>query len=397
MSAAFEGIRIVDFTQVLAGPFATQQMATLGADVIKIEQREVGDTTRGLMANPSDGMSPSFLTCNIGKRSMTLDLKSPDAEEIVHRLVKGAHAVVENFKPGVMARLGFDYDTLRTIKPDLVYCSISGYGQSGPRSPLPAFDGAIQAGSGMMAISGHPETGPTRAGYFAVDMSTALHASFALSAALYRLQTTGQGQRIDVAMMDTALIMQAAQVSAYLARGTLPELLGNQSPTRQPTANVFQTADGHVQVIALKEDQVERLFTVLGISSTYAREPFCSANSRLTHNSEVYKVVNDALQLRPTDTWLDLFAEQSIPASAVNEYPALLADPQFDHRAVLADVSAPAVNKPTRTVLTGHTANEDGPKAQRNPPLLGEHTEEILKDLGYGAQEIEAFIRNGAV
>ena len=201
---AFTGIRILDFTQVLAGPFATQQLAQLGADVIKIEQRDLGDITRGLMSTGADGMAPSFLTCNLGKRSLTLDLKHARAKQIIHQLVATSDAVVENFKPGTIERLGFGYEALRAIKPDLIYASISGYGQSGPKSELPAFDGAIQAASGMMSVSGHPDTGPVRTGYFSVDMSTALNAAFAISAALFRRHQTGEGQRVDVSMMDTA-------------------------------------------------------------------------------------------------------------------------------------------------------------------------------------------------
>ena len=165
---ALTGVRILDFSQVLAGPFATQQLAQLGAQVIKIEQPVGGDMTRGLMSSSSDGMAPSFLSANLGKRSLALDLKNPDAREIVHKLVAQADVVVENFKPGTIERLGYGYDALRAIKPDLVYASISGFGQTGPRAGLPAFDGAIQAYSGMMSISGHAETGPVRSGYLSL-------------------------------------------------------------------------------------------------------------------------------------------------------------------------------------------------------------------------------------
>src|SRR5262245_3891971 len=174
------------------------------------------------MAGSSDpGMAPSFLTCNLGKRSITLNLKAAGAHAIVNALVRGADVVVENFVPGVMQRLGFDYATLKKIKPDLIYCSISGYGQTGPKSALAAYDGAIQAASGMMAITGHPETGPVRTGYMPVDMATALNTAFAIAAALYRRAKTGEGQYLDVAMMDTAIVMQAPQVSNYLMLGAL--------------------------------------------------------------------------------------------------------------------------------------------------------------------------------
>ena len=213
MAQAFNGIRIIDFTQVLAGPFATQQLALLGADVIKIEERETGDQTRGLMNDSTPGMSPSFLSCNLGKRSLTLNLKSAHAHDILARLVASADVVVENFRAGVMENLGLGYEALRAIRKDLIYCSISGYGQTGPKAGVPAYDGAIQADSGMMGITGFPDTGPTRTGYMPVDMATALNAAFAISTALYRRLATGEGQRLDVAMMDTAIVLQTSQIS----------------------------------------------------------------------------------------------------------------------------------------------------------------------------------------
>ncbi len=281
MPRAFEGVRIVDFSQVLAGPFATAQLAQLGADVIKIEQPGSGDQTRGLMADDDDGgMSPSFLTCNIGKRSLTLNLKAPEARTIVEALVGTADVVVENFTPGVMDRLGFGYAALAKLKRDLIYCSISGYGQAGPKSRLAAYDGAIQAASGMMAITGYSDGAPTRTGYMPVDMATALQAAFAIAAALFRRRITGEGQRLDVAMMDTAMVVQAPQMSAHLVTGKQPERLGNRSPTLQPTANVFATQDGFIQVVALKEPQVEALFDVIGAGDRYLDAAFNTSAAR---------------------------------------------------------------------------------------------------------------------
>ena len=207
MTAAFEGIRILDFTQVLAGPFAVMQMALLGADVIKVEQPQTGDQTRGLMNAGEDlQMSPSFMGMNLNKRSLTLNLKDENAAEVIKKLLPTVDVIVENFKAGTMQRLGLDYESLRALKPDLIYCSITGYGQNGPKAGDAAYDGAIQASSGMMSQNGHPETGPTRTGYMPVDMSTALNSAFAISAALYRKATTGEGQHIDVAMLDLSLI-----------------------------------------------------------------------------------------------------------------------------------------------------------------------------------------------
>ena len=393
MSLAFEGLKVLDFTQVLAGPFATQQLAALGAEVIKIEQPETGDLTR--VGNPKRP-SAMFTTANLGKKSLTLNLKSAGAKRIVHRLATDADAVVENFRPGVMARLGFGYDQLREIKPDLVYCSISGYGQSGPKSPLPAFDGAIQAASGMMAVSGFPDSGPVRAGYYAVDMATALHAAFALAAALYRKRLTGEGQHIDVAMMDTSMLMLAPQMTDYLMSGKAPQRIGNLSPTLQPTVNVFPTADGSIQIVALKEKQAESLFRVLGLDARYPDFP--DARTRFKRSEEVNALLCAALKRQDTVHWLAALRKESVPASEVRELADVASDAQFEHRKAFVEVvSSEPAGDGTKVVFSGHCASEDGPTLKRGAPGLGEHTEEILTGLGYARAEIAAFKADGAI
>ena len=384
---AFTGLRIIDFTQVLAGPFATQQLAQLGADVIKIEQPEAGDITRGLMSSGSDGMAPSFLTCNLGKRAITLDLKHPKAKEIVHRLVASADAVVENFKPGTIDKLGFGYEALKAIKPDLVYASISGYGQSGPKSKLPAFDGAIQASSGMMSISGHPESGPTRTGYFSVDMSTALNAAFAISAALFRRHLTGEGQRIDVSMLDTAVVMQAAQMSNYLVTNTLPELMGNRSPTKSPTANVFASADGFVQIVALREAHVKALFTLLGVADMYDTYP--EPAIRIAHTDEINAVIKPALAAQSSAHWISELGKLGIPCAPIQTLDEVAAEPQFDHRLIFTEIPNPQTpDASVKVVSAGHVSEPAPPKVQRPSPSLGQDNDNVLGELGYSEHDI---------
>ena len=398
MAQAFDGIRIIDFTQVLAGPIATQQLALLGADVIKIEERVNGDQTRGLLndklgANP--GMSPSFLSCNLGKRSLTLDLKSPQAAEIVHRLVRSADVVVENFRAGVMERLGFGYEALKAIRPDLIYCSVSGYGQEGPKAGTPAYDGAIQADSGMMSITGHPETGPTRTGYMPVDMATGLNTAFAISAALFRRLATGEGQRLDVAMMDTAIVLQTPQISNFLVNGVVPDLIGNRSPTGQPTANSFATSDGYMNVLALKDAQVAGLFEAIGHSELLADPRFQNAPARMQHYDEIYALIADVIRTKPTAEWLAVFVTSKVPAAAIRSFPEVLADEQFEHRRTFIRFPRPGERgSEVDLVRAGYQTDTDGPDTTLPPPMHGENTEQILSELGYDADAI-AKLRDG--
>ncbi len=401
MTQALSGVRVLDFTQVLAGPFATQQLALLGADVIKIEQPGHGDQTRGLMNDPDDpaeGMSPSFLNCNMGKRSLTLDLKSRAARDIVHQIVRDSDVVVENFRAGVMERLGFGYEALAAEKPDLVYCSISGYGQSGPKAHVPAYDGAIQADSGMMSITGYPETGPTRTGYMPVDMATALNSAFAITAALYRRLATGQGQHIDVAMMDTALVLQTIQLSNFLATGKPPPLLGNRSPTGQPTANSFATADGYMNVLALRDNQVSGLFRVIGREDALADERFATAPARMAHYDETFNLVQEALRQRNRADWLADLAAAGVPAAAIRGFEEVVNDEQFEHRNVFIEFPKPgAPDRAARFIRAGYQTNADSPSTKRPPPHLGEHTDEILGELGYPQGDIDKLREQGII
>jgi crotonobetainyl-CoA:carnitine CoA-transferase CaiB-like acyl-CoA transferase len=393
---ALTGVRILDFSQVLAGPFATQLMAQLGAQVIKVEQPVGGDMTRGLMSASSDGMAPSFLAANLGKRSLTLDLKNPKAKEIVHKLVAEADVLVENFKPGTIERLGFSFEAMKAIKPDLVYASISGFGQTGPRANLPAFDGAIQAYSGMMSISGHAETGPVRSGYFSVDMSTALNAAFAITAALLRRTNTGEGQRIDVSMLDTAMFMQSPQMTGYLVTGMAPELNGNASPTKQPTSNVFASSNGYVQVIAMKETQVQALFTELGMSERYAE--FNEPTVRLARRDEVHGLIAPMIAAQTTEYWLEALDAIGVPVSAIQDFSTIAEEPQLAHREVFVELAHHLhPNKSVKVVRAAHVAEPGNPSIQGPTPTLGAHTDDILGELGYSLDQIKAMRDEGMV
>ena len=396
---AFSDVRILDFSQVLAGPFAVMQLALLGADVIKVEQPVIGDSTRGLMSEGQDeSMSPSFMGMNLNKKSLTLNLKKPEAINIISKLTPDIDVIVENFKGGTMHRMGLDYDSLRMIKPDLIYCSVTGYGQTGAKAADAAYDGAIQASSGMMSQNGHPETGPTRAGYMPVDMSTALNTAFAISAALYRKARTGKGQHIDVAMMDTAVIMQAAQYSNWLNQGSLVGLRGNSSPTRQPTADLFPTRDGFIQITALRQPQTEALFREIGIDDLLSDEQYATPEARMNNPGPTVEVITAALQTATTSEWMHRLAPMGIPVAEVRGLPEVAKDPQFAGRNAFVTLPSPIKPGTNNTVAkAGYVTNEDGPKVISGPPKIGEHTEEILRSIHYAPDEIRELREAGII
>ena len=402
MSRAFEGVRIVDFTQVVAGPVATYQLGLLGAEVIKIESAAGGDIARGMLDLSGFGqgeMAPAFIGVNHNKRSLAVDLKRPEGRAAVERIVRRADVLVENFKPGVIGRLGFGYETVRGWRPSIVYCSISGYGQEGPRRSMAAFDGAIQAASGMMAANGHEETGPTRTVSPIIDVTTGMMAAFAIAAALRRREETGSGQLLDVAMLDSAVSLLNPVYNNHLATGEEPELLGNQSLTKFPTANVFPTADGYVQITALTGGQVDRLLGVLGCPEL-RDDPRFATNADLVANREaMLPELCTRLRRAPTRVWLERLEAAQVPAAPISSFREVMAHPQLETRRLTATLPAPEMlgRAEVTSVTTGYVADADGPAVRTFAPRLGEHSREILAEHGCSEAEIEALHAAGVV
>lgn len=401
MIKAFDGIRVVDFSQVLAGPFAAGQLALLGADVIKVEQPGVGDQMRTMMANETQAalkLAPAFLGINTNKRAITVDLKNPEAKEIMHRLLKNADVVIQNFKAGVIDRLGYGYDAVAGIKPDIIYCSISGYGQQGPMAGKGAYDGAIQAASGMMSVTGTPDSGPLRVGYMPVDISTGITASYAIASALFRRSHSGEGQHLDVAMLDSAMTMLNPVISNYLIGGMEPKRLGNISPTYQGSGDTWATKDGYLQMTVITDTMAKKMCAAFDRPELMDDPRFATDKGRVDHREAVRAEIGAILNTETTAVWMQRLGAAGVPVGPVHDMGELMDFPQLEHRGILMTLPAPQGMQGEITVPgAGFHASGGEPSGKTAGPVLGQHTDEVLGELGYDAAAIQAFRDDGII
>ncbi len=397
---AFAGLRVVDFTQVLSGPVATQLLALMGAEVIKIESPGRGDQMRAILTDDEMAdrlLSPAFLTVNMGKRSVALDLADDTGRAVALKLADTADVVVENFRPGVAAKLGIDAETIRARNSRVIYCSISGYGQDGPKSGEKAYDSAIQADSGLMTLTGHPETGPTRTGFMGVDFMTGQAAAFAIASALLRRERTGEGQVLDVAMMDAAMVMMAPQMADYLVRGNVAGLIGNGSAMPQPTIGGFSTADGFVNMVSVTSPQQEAALKALGLGDMLDDPRFATMEARRDNAKEGQIVVGAVMAQKTTAEWLDILKPAGVPVQAVRTLPEVAMDAQWSYRGVMATADGIEGLDETATLIGApFMADTDGPMTVALPPgRVGQHTREVLEELGCDRDEIAAVLEAG--
>lgn len=390
MGASLQGIRVLDLTNVLAGPFACHQLAHMGADVVKVESRQGGDLARQLGADAELNrrhMGVSFLAQNAGKRSITVDLKKPEGKEVLRRLVRTADVLVENFRPGVMQRLGLGYDELLAENPRLVYCAISGFGQDGPLRDLPAYDQIIQGMSGTMSITGAPDNAPYRVGYPMADTIGGMTAAFAIAAALADRQRTG-GTFIDVSMLEAVMATMGWVVSNHLIAGRAPQPMGNDNFTASPSGT-FRTADGLLNIAANKQEQFEALCRVVERPDLPQDPRFRERQGRLQHRAELKAQLEAALASRSTEAWWPLLNQAGVPAGPVYTVGEALAHPQVASRGMIGRFDdVPGVGRDIRVVRTGFKIDGQAPRVDTPPPTLGQHSSEILASLGYSAGEI---------
>jgi crotonobetainyl-CoA:carnitine CoA-transferase CaiB-like acyl-CoA transferase len=395
-----EAVRMLDLTNVLAGPFCCYQLAQLGADVIKIEVPGSGDLARQLGADPAlnkNLMGASFLAQNAGKRSVTINLKHPDGKEIFQRLIASADVIVENFRPGVMDRLGLGYSELKKLKRDLIYCAISGFGQDGPLKDNPAYDQIVQGLSGVMSITGDKTSAPLRVGFPVADTIGGLTAAFAIAAALFRRQRVHEGEFIDVSMLEATLVTMGWAVSNWLIAGVQPEPLGNENMTASPSGT-FKTADGLINIAANQQQQFDKLCELIGCKEIAADPRFANREDRKNLRHELKAEIETALAAKPAKEWAALLNQNGVPAGEVLSIPQILEHPQIISRELIETFSStPGVDREIAVVRTGFHLASGNPGPATPPPGLGADTDMILEELGYDKEAIAKLRNQGTV
>ena len=406
MPGPLSHVRVLDLSRILAAPWAGQILADLGADVIKVERPGAGDDTRGWgppFLKARDGTETRdagyYLAVNRGKRSITLALDRPEGQRIVRELAARADILLENYKVGTLAKFGLGYEDLKAVNPKLVYCSVTGFGQTGPRREQAAYDFMIQAMGGIMSVTGErdarPGGGPQKVGVPILDLMTGMYAAVAVLAALARRERSGTGEYVDIGMLDVQIAALANQAMNYLVSGKTPRRTGNRHPNIQPQ-DVFACADGDIVLAVGSDGQFAKLCEVMGKPELARDERFAKNAARVRNLDALLALVGDTLKQKPRKHWVDALDAAGVPCGPINSIPEVFEDPQVKHRGMRIDVPHPLAG--TVPLVASPMRFREAPlKHERPPPLLGEHSAEILRELGIGDAEIEQLRADGVV
>jgi CoA:oxalate CoA-transferase len=387
------GVKVVDLTRVLSGPFCTALLGDMGAEVVKVEAPE-GDSVRGQGAI-KDGLSWYFAQFNRNKRSIRLDLRKPEAKAILARLIAGSDVLVENFRPGVLARMGFDDARLQALRPSLVTCSINGFGSTGPYKDRPAFDFIAQAMSGFMSVNGGPDDPPLRSGLPISDLVAGLYAAFSIAACVFRARSTGQGQRAEVSLTNGLVSLLSYIATNAFATGITPPRSGNDHPIAAPYV-LFPTRDGQIALAPADDAFFRRLADALEEPGLKTDPLYATQSARVANRVLINAIVGGKLAANTTAHWVETLNRAGVPSGPVNSVAEVFADPQILAQEMVMDVQHPGYGV-VRMLGFPIKLSETPCRVRRSAPGLGEHSDEILAELGYAASEREVWRRDGVI
>jgi len=400
MFQPLKGMRVVDLSQVLAGPYATYLLALMGAEVIKIEKPGEGDWTRRTGLTPElagQGMALNFMTQNAGKKSVTINLKTPEGKELARKLTASADVFVENFKPGVAQRLGFGFGDVRALRSDIVYCSISAFGQNGPMSPRPAYDHVIQGMCGIMLTTGKPGSGPTKVGAPYVDFATGMNAAMAVMAGLMEVQRTGEAVQVDVAMLDTALMLMASLMTQHMSAGWQPAQNGNEAWSASPSSGAFETAQGVLMLAANNDAQFRKLCDAIGRSDILEDPRWQTQAARKQNGLSLRDSLSRTFLGGTASEWETMLEKAQVPAAKVRSLDETLAEPQIAARGLLSEMQISGHDGAVHLPSMSFRANGESVAPQTPPPVLGADTESVLGELGIDRTAFDKLRAAGAV
>ncbi len=396
MSMALSGVRVLDITQVLAGPFCSQLLGDLGADVTKVEPIGVGDSTRsGMGTIMSGGESTGFLAVNRNKRSITIDLKNTEGRAVFYRLAETADVLVENFRPGVTSRLGIDYDTIRVINPRLIYASISGFGQDGPYRSRPGYDLIAQAMSGIMSVNGESESEPVKCGIPIADLSAGMFCTIGILSAYVARQATGVGQYIDVSLFESALALSVWETAELWATGEIPRPVGSSHRMSAPYQKL-RTRDGHLVIGANSERLWASLCAALNRDDLLSDDRFRTNADRMRHRDHLTTELESVLTVRSTEEWVAVLLQAGVPAAPIQNYQQACTDPQALSRQMVVTMTHPAEGEVHGLGIPIKLSETPG-RIRYPAPLLGQHTDVLLREAGFTAEECRDLREHGAV